>query len=193
MERGQRVGLIKFGSRVDVVIPAEAALRVKVGERVKGGASVLAAMPQGEPGLNVHDSLRDPAKARARQARLRRGMYLLPSLFTSVQHRGRVTSRSLQTIEAISRQRADAPGLGGDRDSVCDSVRRAGRAHCAHDEHVQRVWQGAGFAGRRDYVWRGAEPAGVCVGIPFSARLHAIRSCTSTCCRRARSSVFCFC
>ena len=37
MERGQRVGLIKFGSRVDVVIPAEAALRVKVGERVKGG------------------------------------------------------------------------------------------------------------------------------------------------------------
>lgn len=44
VERGQRVGLIKFGSRVDVVIPAEAVLRVKVGERVKGGASVLAAM-----------------------------------------------------------------------------------------------------------------------------------------------------
>jgi len=45
VERGQRVGLIKFGSRVDVVVPAEAVLRVKVGERVKGGASVLAAMP----------------------------------------------------------------------------------------------------------------------------------------------------
>jgi phosphatidylserine decarboxylase len=44
VERGQRVGLIKFGSRVDVVIPAEAVLRVKVGQRVKGGASVLAAM-----------------------------------------------------------------------------------------------------------------------------------------------------
>jgi phosphatidylserine decarboxylase len=48
VERGQRVGLIKFGSRVDVVFPAEAVLRVKVGERVKGGASVLAAMPQGD-------------------------------------------------------------------------------------------------------------------------------------------------
>ncbi len=48
VERGQRVGLIKFGSRVDVVIPQEAALRVKVGERVKGGLSVLAAMPGGE-------------------------------------------------------------------------------------------------------------------------------------------------
>ena len=48
VERGQRVGLIKFGSRVDVVIPQEAVLRVKVGERVKGGLSVLAAMPGGE-------------------------------------------------------------------------------------------------------------------------------------------------
>jgi len=48
LERGQRVGLIKFGSRVDVVIPAGAALRVKVGERVKGGSSVLAQMPDGE-------------------------------------------------------------------------------------------------------------------------------------------------
>jgi phosphatidylserine decarboxylase len=48
VERGQRVGLIKFGSRVDVLLPAEAILRVKVGQRVKGGASVLAAMPNGE-------------------------------------------------------------------------------------------------------------------------------------------------
>jgi phosphatidylserine decarboxylase len=45
VERGQRVGLIKFGSRVDVVVPAGAALRVKVGQRVKGGSSVLAIMP----------------------------------------------------------------------------------------------------------------------------------------------------
>ena len=45
VERGQRVGLIKFGSRVDVVLPPEAALGVKVGQRVKGGASVLATLP----------------------------------------------------------------------------------------------------------------------------------------------------
>jgi phosphatidylserine decarboxylase len=48
VQRGQRVGLIKFGSRVDVLIPVEAALCVKVGQRVKGGSSVLAAMPAGE-------------------------------------------------------------------------------------------------------------------------------------------------
>ena len=46
VERGQRVGLIKFGSRVDVLLPAEAALRVKKGQRVKGGSSVLAEMPE---------------------------------------------------------------------------------------------------------------------------------------------------
>ena len=43
--RGERVGLIKFGSRVDVILPAEAELQVQPGMRVKGGASVLAAMP----------------------------------------------------------------------------------------------------------------------------------------------------
>lgn len=42
LERGQRVGLIKFGSRVDVLLDASARVNVKVGDRVKGGASVLA-------------------------------------------------------------------------------------------------------------------------------------------------------
>jgi len=42
IERGQRVGLIKFGSRVDVVLDASARVTVRVGDRVKGGASVLA-------------------------------------------------------------------------------------------------------------------------------------------------------
>jgi phosphatidylserine decarboxylase len=40
--RGERVGLIKFGSRVDVLLDASAAVEVKVGDRVKGGSSVLA-------------------------------------------------------------------------------------------------------------------------------------------------------
>jgi phosphatidylserine decarboxylase len=42
LERGQRVGLIKFGSRVDVWLDASARVEVKVGDRVKGGASILA-------------------------------------------------------------------------------------------------------------------------------------------------------
>jgi phosphatidylserine decarboxylase len=43
--RGQRVGLIKFGSRVDVMFDSSAKLNVKVGDRVQGGATVLALLP----------------------------------------------------------------------------------------------------------------------------------------------------
>ena len=42
LERGQRVGLIKFGSRVDVVTDASARPNVKVGDHVKGGETVVA-------------------------------------------------------------------------------------------------------------------------------------------------------
>jgi phosphatidylserine decarboxylase len=52
VERGQRVGLIKFGSRVNVLLPAQAELRVSVGQRVKGGESVLAAMASGVSTVN---------------------------------------------------------------------------------------------------------------------------------------------
>jgi phosphatidylserine decarboxylase len=42
LERGQRVGLIKFGSRVDVVLDASARAYVRPGDHVKGGSSILA-------------------------------------------------------------------------------------------------------------------------------------------------------
>lgn len=42
VERGERVGLIKFGSRVDVVVPVEMRVLVNVGEMVAGGSTVLA-------------------------------------------------------------------------------------------------------------------------------------------------------
>jgi len=49
LERGQRVGLIKFGSRVDVLFDAAGVLQVKLGDRVRGGESILAYLqPKGE-------------------------------------------------------------------------------------------------------------------------------------------------
>src|SRR5271170_7338010 len=42
VERGERVGLIKGGSRVNILLPGNASLAVTKGDRVKGGASVLA-------------------------------------------------------------------------------------------------------------------------------------------------------
>jgi phosphatidylserine decarboxylase len=43
--RGERIGLVRFGSRVDLWVPKEAEILVKVGESVKGGSSVLAMWP----------------------------------------------------------------------------------------------------------------------------------------------------
>jgi phosphatidylserine decarboxylase len=45
VSRGERIGLVRFGSRVDLWVPKEAEILVKVGENVKGGSSVLARWP----------------------------------------------------------------------------------------------------------------------------------------------------
>jgi phosphatidylserine decarboxylase len=42
LERGQRIGLMRFGSRMDVFMPPDATLQVAVGDRVVGGETVLA-------------------------------------------------------------------------------------------------------------------------------------------------------
>jgi phosphatidylserine decarboxylase len=49
LARGQRVGLIKFGSRVDVLFDRDATVQVKPGDRVQGGATVLALLPVAQP------------------------------------------------------------------------------------------------------------------------------------------------
>jgi phosphatidylserine decarboxylase len=45
VERGERVGLIRFGSRVDVFLPPGAKPRVVVGDRARGGSSILGELP----------------------------------------------------------------------------------------------------------------------------------------------------
>jgi phosphatidylserine decarboxylase len=42
LEKGARYGMIRFGSRCDVVLPLGARPRVAKGDRVRGGSSVLA-------------------------------------------------------------------------------------------------------------------------------------------------------
>lgn len=58
--RGERIGMMKFGSRMDVIFSPDAAVQVKVGERVAGGTSVLAlagVAPRSTP-LNVSERVR---------------------------------------------------------------------------------------------------------------------------------------
>jgi phosphatidylserine decarboxylase len=59
--RGERIGLIKFGSRVDVVLEPGARVRVKVGDVVKGASSVLA---EATPAALVGASARSEEGAR---------------------------------------------------------------------------------------------------------------------------------
>lgn len=48
LEHGVRYGLIRFGSRTELLLPRTAELRVKRGEPVKGGRSVIAQLPRDE-------------------------------------------------------------------------------------------------------------------------------------------------
>lgn len=45
VSRGERVGLVRFGSRVDIWLPLEAEILVKPGDHVAGGSSILAKWP----------------------------------------------------------------------------------------------------------------------------------------------------
>jgi phosphatidylserine decarboxylase len=41
VKTGERYGLIRFGSRVDIFLPKEAELKVKVGDRIKGARDII--------------------------------------------------------------------------------------------------------------------------------------------------------
>ncbi len=45
VEQGERMGIIRFGSRVDVFLPTSATPQVKVGETTTAGTSVIAKLP----------------------------------------------------------------------------------------------------------------------------------------------------
>jgi phosphatidylserine decarboxylase len=42
LEQGQEFGFIKFGSRVDVFLPLDATIRIKIGQATTGGKTILA-------------------------------------------------------------------------------------------------------------------------------------------------------
>jgi phosphatidylserine decarboxylase len=49
VSRGERIGMIKFGSRCDVIFDSTFSVQVKVGQHVSGGSSILAVAPVAAP------------------------------------------------------------------------------------------------------------------------------------------------
>jgi phosphatidylserine decarboxylase len=45
VKQGEELGFIKFGSRVDVYLPLDAVVKVKIGQKVKGNLDVIAELP----------------------------------------------------------------------------------------------------------------------------------------------------
>jgi phosphatidylserine decarboxylase len=45
IEQGQEFGFIKFGSRVDIFLPLDAKITVKIGDITKGGRTIIAELP----------------------------------------------------------------------------------------------------------------------------------------------------
>jgi len=48
LESGEKFGMIKFGSRTDLLMPANVEVRVKVGDKVVGGETVIASLPDSD-------------------------------------------------------------------------------------------------------------------------------------------------
>ena len=46
VKKGHRFGMIRFGSRTDIFFPLDAQIVVKLGDRVEGGSSVIARLPE---------------------------------------------------------------------------------------------------------------------------------------------------
>jgi len=51
VQAGERFGVMKFGSRMDIFVPADATIAVKVNDKVVGGVTVIARLagPAGAP------------------------------------------------------------------------------------------------------------------------------------------------
>jgi phosphatidylserine decarboxylase len=45
VKKGERFGMIKFGSRMDIILPRDVTVKVSVGQRVVGGETILAVLP----------------------------------------------------------------------------------------------------------------------------------------------------
>ncbi len=168
--RGERIGLVRFGSRVDLWVPREAEIMVKVGaERqrriVRSGAAGqlkkddsangsqalpmrIQSKPEGALSASImHNQQQQMTFVRKRRItnpRLRRGIFLLPSLFTVANLLCGYYAVVASLVGGADEFDRAAKAIG-----LAHSVRFHGRPRRAHDRHEYGIWGTAGFAGGR--------------------------------------------
>ena len=53
VKKGERFGMIRFGSRIDLIVPSFVEIIVKLGEKVKGGETIIARIPETMKGISI--------------------------------------------------------------------------------------------------------------------------------------------
>ncbi len=61
VEAGQRFGIVKFGSRMDVLVPPSVQIEVQVGDRVTAGETILGRLPMAAPAEAAAEALTQDA------------------------------------------------------------------------------------------------------------------------------------
>ena len=162
VEQGERMGIIRFGSRVDVFVPASATSRVKVGDTTIAGATVIARA--GGPMKRARASRRPRSGAPSCCCRTVHAVQSVLRHLRDRRSRRAATSRRRRVHRARWR------------------CRRARWTRRARDGHRQPVRRGARLAGRRDlvraragadHVLRGAQPRTAGTGSSSSSSRRA--------------------
>ena len=197
LERGQRVGMIKFGSRVDVLIPAEAVPKVKTGSgstvdrrslRCCPNPLAMRSMPLRQ---RCPDGVRGVGPRREAEAATSKPRHVHAAVAI---YRGQHCGRLLRDYAERARIGGGTRVLRsrGAGDWGCGAAGRRGRLHCAPDPYHQRLWPGAGLARGRDYIWGRAQSACLHLGLSHASAQRPSGYCAIMCCTRGSSSASCF-
>src|SRR5207253_1234503 len=65
IELGERIGLIRFGSQVDLYVPQDAQLSVKEGDKMVGGMTLVGRWSQIAPALSAETDIPESAPVRS--------------------------------------------------------------------------------------------------------------------------------
>ncbi len=147
----ERIGYIKFGSRVDVIYGPEWQTSIKVGDRVSAGTSILAKRAASRRRSELQGS--NSGAANAGETSTPSGLRFADAVHQR-QYLPGICCACCRRFDGAMQVSAGDYGPNQHFTTAAKALgfrrvfRWAGWAHCAHDEHDQRFRPRAGFAWR---------------------------------------------